>query len=348
MLSRRCLIFVNGQVIFRCNNVCWREDVHLEDDDIESSFDMTFKHSIKCGLVTEDLHGDYTGALWEYSHRELGYESDVLNAFGGVLNVLLQRLRNGRSPTFSHMYGLPSFIFDWAVLWERADREPLRRRSGGWPSWSWCGWVGGIAMIKTGFDTTAKLETWLQHNTWIQWTIFDVEGRQRMRIPSARTYQRNEIQYPQNKPPPAVPIESDSPWLGNEIILRISKTLTVPNDMEVSPLTHLSTLSTTLYLAPSDVHIHGMSSYLILDSAGIECGTIGMDSAVHMDTSKPHEFLIVAKSEPGYHVMLVNRIYHGEICERVAIGSIRSEKIEQRSSLDQESVSVEWKEIWLL
>ncbi|KAK1758123.1 heterokaryon incompatibility protein-domain-containing protein [Echria macrotheca] len=87
-------------------------------------------------LEGETLWKSYSDAVAMYSKRQMTWQTDVLNAFQGVTDLLAQ----GVNTLF--WQGLPEFAFDQALLWY--PREPLKRRTfeGAPPSWSWAGWQG--------------------------------------------------------------------------------------------------------------------------------------------------------------------------------------------------------------
>ncbi len=71
------------------------------------------------------------------------------------------------------IYGLPSSVFDWSILWESTPR--LRRRAE-FPSWSWAGWIGGVQWLRTlspagelSFLNPNGIRKWLTEHTWILW-----------------------------------------------------------------------------------------------------------------------------------------------------------------------------------
>ena len=120
-MSRRCLFFINGQIIFRCRSTVYREDVILEDPEIISSQDQV-GYRFPRGLVESDEPQNvYAGTLWEYSNRKLSFDTDVINAFTGVLEILHRRMVGDDdlvSTGSRSICGLPAAIFDWALLWE--------------------------------------------------------------------------------------------------------------------------------------------------------------------------------------------------------------------------------------
>lgn len=82
----------------------------------------------------------YRRAAEDYTKRKLSWESDAVDAFAGVEHIV----RRGMNTKF--WFGLPSFAFERALLWNA--REPLRRRAQNnkaiFPSWSWASWRGQV------------------------------------------------------------------------------------------------------------------------------------------------------------------------------------------------------------
>lgn len=355
--------------MFQCRSMLWREDVYLEHVDLENSFDMSLKHSINGKSAAGEPHSDYAGSLYEYSGRFLSYNSDVLNAFAGVLGILTQRVSKEPTQELSEVYGLPTCFFDWAILWE--PNKTARRRSGGWPSWSWCGWTGQMRMFLSGFDAS-KLEDWLCHHTWIKWIIYDLNGRPLTHLPSNSTYEREgscfpPIDYPQTLPAPAAKVQSmiASSMLRYGALESVSKPPLVSDRNGCSPLLHLTTLSTHFRLAPTDVLTGDVEnsdrSYKIGDASGAPCGTIWINTAWHYSPDKAYEFIVLSdakrtavvtknefppiKSEfewDAYHVTMISWQGNGDVAERVAIGVVYREAINKAVE-----PGTEWKEIWL-
>lgn len=98
-------------------------------------------------LVYEHLVNDYTA-------KELSYDSDILNAFEGVL----QNVFEGISPVIN---GLPERHFDAALLWVSVGQATRRKGATeiteagtgnsihSYPSWAWIGWKGSPAIYAT-------------------------------------------------------------------------------------------------------------------------------------------------------------------------------------------------------
>ncbi|CAJ2510461.1 Uu.00g132700.m01.CDS01 [Anthostomella pinea] len=89
-------------------------------------------------VAGQNMWNVYRQAVYEYTKRNLTNDSDALNAFRGMEDLI----RQGSNTKF--WFGLPEFDFDHALLWYPC--EPLQRRkiSGDsrFPSWSWAAWKG--------------------------------------------------------------------------------------------------------------------------------------------------------------------------------------------------------------
>ncbi|RMZ79864.1 hypothetical protein DV737_g3267, partial [Chaetothyriales sp. CBS 132003] len=290
-LSRRCLFFFDNQVTFRCRSALWREDVYLENAEVQTSFDMIFKHVISGITATGEAHSDYIGSLYEYSSRQITYESDVLNAFAGVLGVLCERMRNGGRPEVDHAYGLPTHVFDWAILWQ--PNLSIQRQSKMWPSWSWCGWTGTISMALTALDDS-QLESWLRSHTWINWIIYGMNGQPLMQIPSESTYQREEQvnlrfghldSHVQISPAPAHKVQA---------LMRFSSSASSPSSTGAcSQLLHFATLSLRLRLIPTWHLVHDPASSSPFRSYIIQHGSASQTSmpygTIRLSSTWPHD-----------------------------------------------------------
>jgi hypothetical protein len=85
----------------------------------------------------ETLWKTYSDAVSYYTQRNMSRESDIINAFTGVADLISQGVNT------KFWYGIPEFAFDQALLWQ--PREALKRRAednGAFPSWSWAAWKG--------------------------------------------------------------------------------------------------------------------------------------------------------------------------------------------------------------
>ena len=177
LLSRRLIVFTHGQMIWHCRKMICREDMSVEDSGVpypplqwlslkpqhmgldtgskwvDGSTEITRHGATR--LVRSVVFAEYTRAIEEYTHREISYESDVLNAFAGLLHIFSRFLR------CKTLLGLPEGLLDVALLWK--PTRQLQRRSG-FPSWSWAGWVGRVAYDEP-FTLTRNMDgTFVAHN----------------------------------------------------------------------------------------------------------------------------------------------------------------------------------------
>ncbi|GJD00435.1 Tol protein-like protein [Colletotrichum higginsianum IMI 349063] len=113
----------------------------------------------------------YRRAVDDYTKRKLSWESDAVNAFAGVEHIV----RRGINTKF--WFGLPSFAFEQALLWQA--REPLQLRLQNdapiFPSWSWAAWQGQVFYRGRGWKNSllwdpAPVIRWLVEET-PQWFI---------------------------------------------------------------------------------------------------------------------------------------------------------------------------------
>lgn len=79
---------------------------------------------------------NFDGHLAEYTSRSLSNQSDILNAFSGILTSLY--------PGHRCLYGLPEPDFDRAMLWFWGTRDRLIPGREIFPSWSWTSVMGQV------------------------------------------------------------------------------------------------------------------------------------------------------------------------------------------------------------
>jgi hypothetical protein len=205
LLSRRCLVFAEGQVYFQCRTAVMSQDILNDGDDTNTwSLDWANSPLRTLGELRRKAFWFYMKCVGLYTGRRLTKPKDVLTAFQGT-SWLLQKHLN--APL---LYGLPTSHFDLALLWmplgvlQRRKQRRLHwsRQSlcsqdelgncnckmeqegyGGneFPSWSWCGWMEG----KVGYQLDMihgcllNVREWLTQHTWILWYIRDNEGNLR-------------------------------------------------------------------------------------------------------------------------------------------------------------------------
>jgi hypothetical protein len=101
-----------------------------------------------------ELFENYATFVDRYTSRQLTFQSDILNAFQGILNMLSKS--TGSAQRFN--CGLHEEYFDLALLWIPSERNRRRdvKLEGDvkYPTWSWAGWVGPVSysfMIQGGY-----------------------------------------------------------------------------------------------------------------------------------------------------------------------------------------------------
>jgi hypothetical protein len=200
LLSRRCLIFAEGQVYFQCRSAVISQDIFTDG----GGNGWTNSPLRTLSELRRKAFWFYMKCIQLYTGRDLTKPKDVLTAFQGTAWLLEQHLN---AP---FLYGLPASHFDLALLWmplsvlnRRRPKLPHRSRApmctqdelgncnckleeegyGGnnFPSWSWCGWMGGKAEYQPAMIEGCLLNVreWLRNHTWILWYVRDHEGNLR-------------------------------------------------------------------------------------------------------------------------------------------------------------------------
>jgi hypothetical protein len=170
ILSKKTLIFTDQQVYWNCSAATWLEEVVLENVSDKISFQYTpsqggsrYRAPIELRSDTDAPLKDYTTLVNSYMERQLSYQSDILNAFSGICQVL-SAIGNE-----SFHWGLPVSRFDKALFWRLRGGGTRNRavsdvRTYGseslsvpFPSWSWTAWHGSSG------------------ESWISWTAMEPE-----------------------------------------------------------------------------------------------------------------------------------------------------------------------------
>jgi hypothetical protein len=145
LLARRRLVFTEEQVYFECWAMNCRESVHLDVNAAALSYFVP-----KPGLRSPGAGGRaILENISSYTERKLKVESDMLNAFLGILKLYARSeppvhsywgvpiLPSSFRPRPEELAYTPTLGFLSGLCWETLI--PGRRRPG-FPSWSWAGW----------------------------------------------------------------------------------------------------------------------------------------------------------------------------------------------------------------
>ncbi|KAJ0124011.1 tol protein [Diaporthe amygdali] len=158
LLSRRKLIFTDTQVYFQCNAMHCLESIQIPLERLHIHNNSRMQDDVDMSRVfpRRELGKsimDLDDRLQEYLRRDLTFDSDILNAFRGVLSAFEHRFPKRMKslhgiPIYSNPFSttdLEAFVFglSWLSLGSRDDQEPQRRPE--FPSWTWAGWkVSGV------------------------------------------------------------------------------------------------------------------------------------------------------------------------------------------------------------
>lgn len=207
LLSRRCLIFAEGQAYFQCRSTVMSQDKHSDSGQRGWSLDWTNSPLRTLGELKKRAFWFYMRCVGLYTGRRLTKPTDILTAFQGSAWLLEQYLR---APL---LYGMPRSHFDLALLWTPMSTLCRRTRkhqssqhpsttSSTWedhfrcdeclssdtdfgpnefPSWSWSGWMHGKSEYEAGMldGCLPNVQVWLTYHTWILWYVRDQDGNLR-------------------------------------------------------------------------------------------------------------------------------------------------------------------------
>lgn len=272
MLSRRCLLFVNGRIYFQCRRTTFCEDMEMPCTNGWSldSIDMPTR------IFREKPFVQFTSAVELYTRRELTNANDILNAFTGIEQVLEKRLNT------TIFFGLFETMMDSSLIWESTKR--LIRRPG-FPSWTWAGWLGEIQW-KFVEEATS----------WIEWHVEDAEGhdfppqvRPRISPPIPwQSHRKRVVRKLVDNPNPLLHFDTISTQFTLISPSLIHKSIISPLRKRLTGPSALSTVRP----APADP---GLIRAGIADRDGVWCGTIDLDETWMNRVGQSLEFLVMSR-----------------------------------------------------
>lgn len=147
-LSKRRLIFTDEEVHFVCNKMHISESIDVPYPSAKESLseapmlgELVPQWPIRNGWSLQRTFAELGERLRQYTLRQLTYDSDILDAFRGIL-------RSFEKNDIYHIWGIP-FGLGKESLYERCMQfclcwrvGPKSQRRLGFPSWSWTGWCG--------------------------------------------------------------------------------------------------------------------------------------------------------------------------------------------------------------
>jgi len=292
---------------------------------------------------------EYRTILLYYTPRALTNQADALFAMAGITRRLSNKMR------CRFFQGAPAAAFDMFMIF--SNPSSIFRRRQGFPSYSWCGWIGQIHFYETNQENN-----WLAHRTWIIWykrsssgsvnLVWDIMANETFPIANMKF-----LGYRQRTP------------FGTRHSLGFSTSRTTPtqeHDFEREfpsyPILQFWTLA--VYFTISDLAVFQASGN-IRDKFGNSCGYIEMDGfeeTTFFETSALLEFIVLSEREEGepmtswdrdnlydsanrsnwkyYNVLLLE--WNGGIAERRGLGVICQKAVER--SFTPGPI---WKEIFL-
>ncbi|MCJ1289245.1 hypothetical protein MMC34_000777 [Xylographa carneopallida] len=189
LLSHRLIVFTPSQIIWQCRRMICREDMTVEDsnvpytrlqwlslkprylgvdsgrDWIDGSVEITRHGATQ--LVRSATFAEYAKAVEQYTHCQMSYQSDILNASAGLMHIFSLCFK------FKMRIGLPEGVLDTALLWQ--PTQQLTRRIE-FPSWSWAGWVGQVTYEKPFRITRGVDGKFVSFAPLIRWHVWDVSA----------------------------------------------------------------------------------------------------------------------------------------------------------------------------
>ncbi|KAI0442318.1 HET-domain-containing protein [Xylaria telfairii] len=167
--SKTVLLFTPFELWFECNskyNSYKREEqcARRRDGMFISPAEMSrlgqYRLNNFVGYATK--FEDFVHHVGSYMARSLTYQSDILDAFVGILTTLYEGNRG--------IYGLPEVDFDRALLWHYENNPTKKEDTISVPSWSWASVSGTV---------TNPMLRWRHEGflgTLIQWSCKDQKG----------------------------------------------------------------------------------------------------------------------------------------------------------------------------
>lgn len=337
--SRRSLRFIGGGVVFSCRRGNdWREDVLFENET-----------GIIGNMITLDEENDigkFEGLIQSYSGLNLTFDSDIYNAFAGISTYISRELNSNLC------HGIPEAYFDWFLLWTNLGEQKRRERA---PSWSWSGWIG---------ESWPRIWDWytrdmdsvrqaLQKRTWIIWYQRKAHDSEESRLVwdhkrrSSKSHQKNfyggntqqrfNLDCSQTSPTPRTLVGAPEYFLDSF------------NPSPGSGFLQFWTISATFRLdAPiSQENDRGPrkldSRFGIFGRSGKEIGHIYVNKNWRSgNILGEHEFILLCEgrdervehgkdpdNEEGWSYMIILLEWHGQWAERVSVGSIKKDKLNE-------------------
>lgn len=160
--SRKKLVFVHSSVQWICQERRCFEDIcqespsirkkRIRDYDMEQELESVGELAVQYPMISQ-----LESLVFQYTSRNLTHQYDILNAIDSVFTA-----HKGAFP-HGFFWGLPVDYLDLALLWTGSRNHGLRRCEASpspsqprFPSWTWAGWIGTIAIGQWSAETYIK------------------------------------------------------------------------------------------------------------------------------------------------------------------------------------------------
>jgi ankyrin repeat protein len=204
VLSKRAVVFIDGDVFWDCQYSVWDKG-ELNPDAVEStgtSFSTPFTEMARrMSTISWPDFAMYIELVTQYNIRDLTYPQDALPAISGILNTLHRGFTSG------FVGGLPRLFLDVALLWQPFTKATRRiARDGGstatcgnLPSWSWVGWNCQIdpSSLRTGLAYLhdevhrSRVSSW-RTQSLVQWSAMTRDMQQEHQFEGTSLFKKYE------------------------------------------------------------------------------------------------------------------------------------------------------------
>jgi hypothetical protein len=146
VLSRRCLIFINDRLYFRCHSGLFSEDTIWDQHPTQLCPEDVMASGTRTDFLPAHIPDPitaYYSQLLRYTSRHLTKpDHDAIRALSGILSRLAVCANSGL------LCGLLTSAFDICLLfWHPHMGQGDARRRRSFPSWCWAGWSGLAVLL---------------------------------------------------------------------------------------------------------------------------------------------------------------------------------------------------------
>jgi hypothetical protein len=173
LLSRRCLFFLNGEVMLQCQKSLFCERTPKVTSPGPMNQTGNWPPIEDAQLVGPFFR--YKELVQEYTRRRLTFQRDKRDAFTGITKAL------ELAWNWKFSYCLPGGEFEWAVMWvgqysqdeetQWEEKEKELKHEQGFPSWSWLSHVG-MSYYLVEKQSAGQLQSFIDWNSSTLWDGF--------------------------------------------------------------------------------------------------------------------------------------------------------------------------------